>query len=106
LIETTGADGVILLSGNVHFAEISRHNGPPYPLVEFTSSGMTHVDEVYAKATNSYRVSGPYVDLNVGFVEIDWAAQPSPLVALKAVGMDGSVRFEHRLSLSALRTTD
>ncbi len=105
LIETTGAEGVILLTGNVHFAEVSRHTGSPYPLVEFTSSGMTHVDEVYAKAKNSYRVAGPFVDLNVGLVEIDWDAQPSPLIALKAVGMDGSIRFEHRVSLSALRAT-
>ncbi len=106
LIETTGAEGVVLLSGNVHFAEISRHDGTPYPLVDFTSSGMTHIDEVYVKAKNSYRVAGPYVDLNFGLVEIDWTAEPSPLLALRAVGIDGSIRFEHRVSLNALRATD
>ena len=36
LIDQTKASGVILLSGNVHFAEISRTDTPAYPLLEFT----------------------------------------------------------------------
>jgi phosphodiesterase/alkaline phosphatase D-like protein len=39
-------------------------------------------------------------------VEIDWAAEPSPLVAFETVDVNGSIRFEHRVSLSALRATD
>ena len=39
LIDTTGANGVIVLSGNVHFTEISKLEGTGYPLVEVTSSG-------------------------------------------------------------------
>jgi hypothetical protein len=39
-------------------------------------------------------------------VEIDWAAEPSPLIAIETVDVNGSIRFEHRVSLSALRATD
>jgi len=97
LIGTTGAEGVILLSGNVHFAEISRTDEGPYPLFDFTSSGLTHVNEEYPKAANSYRVAGPYVDLNFGLVEIDWEASPSPSITLKAVGVDGAAAFEYQV---------
>jgi hypothetical protein len=32
---------------------------------------MGHVSETYPGAPNSYRVEGPYVDVNFGLVEID-----------------------------------
>ena len=62
-------------------------------LVEFTSSGMTHVNASYAKAPNDYRIAGPYADLNFGLLEIDWG--PSPTVRLTTVGLDGVVGFRH-----------
>ena len=49
LIKKTKASGVILLSGNVHFAEISKLGDFTYPLLEFTSSGLTHANEKYHK---------------------------------------------------------
>ena len=95
LIQKTKACGVILLTGNVHFAEISRIEAKPYALVEFTSSGLTHVNESYARAANEYRVAGPFAELNFGLVEIDWEAKPSPQVLLMAIGAGGSTGFRH-----------
>jgi len=106
LIAEVEADGVVLLSGNVHFAEISRTEEGPYPLYDFTSSGLTHVNEGYAKAPNRHRVAGPFVDLNFGLVDIDWAARPSPRVIMRSIGIDGGVAFEHAVSLSDLRISD
>jgi alkaline phosphatase D len=103
LIETTKAEGIILLSGNVHFAEISGTDEGPYPLVNFTSSGLTHVNETYPQAVNSYRIAGPYADLNFGLVEIDWEASPSPSITLKVVGVDGVAAVEHQVMQNALR---
>ena len=103
LIETTEADGVILLSGNVHFAEISKIESEAYPLLDFTSSGLTHINEVYAKADNNYRVAGPFADLNFGLVEIDWSAKPSTQITLKAVELDGSTALSHRISIDQLK---
>ena len=101
LIEATRAEGVLFLSGNVHFAEVSRTDEGPYPLLDFTSSGLTHVEAEYARAPNRYRVAGPFVDLNFGLVEIDWEASPSLRLTLQARGADGSVAFEHVLELDS-----
>lgn len=103
LIRSTEANGVILLSGNVHFAEISRIEAKPYPLVDFTSSGLTHINESYAKAANEYRVAGPFAKLNFGLVRIDWSSTPVN-VTLEAVGQDGKIGFSHSVSLDDLRS--
>lgn len=52
LIARTGAAGVVLLSGNVHILELSQTGEGPYPLYEFTSSGLTHVNEKYSRHKN------------------------------------------------------
>ena len=103
LIRQTAAKGVLLLSGNVHFAEISRWDGGEYPLYDFTASGMTHVNPDYAAAPNTHRVAGPFVEHNVGLVEIDWQARPSPVIRMRALDVDGRVGFEHEIALDALR---
>jgi alkaline phosphatase D len=103
LIEATGAEGVLLLSGNVHFAEVSRTAEGPYPLLDFTSSGLTHVDEEYAWAPNRFRIAGPFAQPHFGLVEIDWKARPSPRLTLRALDVSGDVAFEHGLELSGLR---
>lgn len=103
LVAKTNANGVILLSGNVHFAELSRHEQIAYPLVELTSSGMTHINELYGKAANDYRVGGPYIAHNFGMVEINWDAKASPSITLKAIGEDGSIGFTHSLRLDELQ---
>jgi alkaline phosphatase D len=103
LIGSTGANGVILLSGNVHFAELSKTDEGPYPLYDFTSSGLTHVNETYGKAPNSFRVAGPYIDLNFGLVEIEWEAQPVPQIILKAMGLEGTVAFEYQIDSNVLK---
>jgi alkaline phosphatase D len=105
VISATKANGTILLTGNVHFAEVSRVKTKSYPLIDFTSSGLTHINEVYASADNEYRIAGPFVELNFGLVEIDWSAKPSTLITLNAVAIDGSTAFSHRISLNQLQGT-
>lgn len=102
LIETTKANGVVILSGDVHFAEISRTNEGPYPLVDFTSSALAAPSVGNEKFKNSYRISKTYSEVNFGLVEIDWEAQPAPQIALKAVGLDGKTVFSQEISLSDL----
>ena len=87
------AGNAIILSGNVHFAEISRDPGTG--LNEFTSSGMTHINESYGQADNRYRVGNPMIDLNFGLVEIDW---DSGTVVLIAAGQGGEVAIRHEIS--------
>jgi alkaline phosphatase D len=90
------ADGrSVLLSGNVHFSEVSSVDVASRRLTDFTSSGLTHVNREYPQAPNSYRVAGPSVDLNFGLVEIDWANNLE--ITLKSIGVDGQVHFEYRV---------
>lgn len=102
LIDSTGSTGVLLLSGNVHFTEVSKTDEGAYPLYDFTASGMTHVNPNYASAPNAHRVAGPFVEHNVGVVEIDWEA-PDPVVRLRALGVYGLDGFIYEFSLGALK---
>jgi hypothetical protein len=70
---------------------------------EFTSSGMTHVNPTYAKAPNKYRVAGPYVEHNIGLVEIDWQTDPSPRIRLTALGVGDRQGFSYEFALSNLK---
>jgi alkaline phosphatase D len=93
LVKKTG--DVLLLSGNVHFAEISQSKDGS--VVEFSSRGMTHVDKLYAKADNTYRIAGLSVKFNLGWVEIEWDNPPK--IHLKAISADGNIEFEHTVTL-------
>ena len=103
LIKKTKANGVVLLSGNVHFAEISKLEDGS--LFELTSIGMTHVNESYANAVNKYRVAGPSTDLNFGMVEIDWQEQASPRITLKAINNDGKTVISYQLNMGEQKQT-
>ena len=71
LIRTTRANGVILLSGDRHFAEISRRDDIlAYPLHDFTSSGMTHSFEQGDQSVNPDRIA-VYTGLNFGSLVIN-----------------------------------
>lgn len=58
LVSQSGARGVILLSGDRHISEFSRLEADTlrYPIVDFTSSGLTHVYSSYSGEPNPYRV--------------------------------------------------
>ena len=103
LIGRTQAQGVIILSGNVHFSELSKLDTDGLELYDFTSSGLTHTNAAYAAAPNPYRVAGPYDGLNFGILEIDWDAKPSPVIRLVVVNSDGAHVFEHSFPLPELK---
>jgi alkaline phosphatase D len=99
LIQSTGPKGTVILSGNVHFAELSRVDVDGYPLYDFTASGMTHVNELYGRAPNAFRVGAPVIDLNFGMVEIDWSAKPALRLTFLVVDARGAVQFSHSVKL-------
>lgn len=101
LIDLLGeTNGVIILSGNVHFAEISQRKGASYPLTELTSSGMTHINEAYGKAPNRFRIGEPLIALNFGWVEVDWERKQ---ITLAACGADGSPEVTIERTLDSLK---
>jgi alkaline phosphatase D len=103
LIGTCNANGVLLISGDVHFTEISRTEDGPYPLFDFTSSSMTVGVPEWAEAINTHRVSQTgYADQTFGTIEIGWDQQ-QPSLTLQAHSVSGEAMFELDVPLSELR---
>ncbi|MCP4308268.1 MAG: alkaline phosphatase family protein [bacterium] len=94
--------GVLIVSGNVHFAELSRYDDGPYPIYDFSSSGLTHSTPPYAELRNQARIAGPFTEFNFGLVEIDWEAPTGPQIRLVAFGSDGQTAFETAFSVEEL----
>jgi alkaline phosphatase D len=113
LIRKTGAEGVVIVSGDRHLAEISRlareAAGIGYPLFDVTSSSLntpsgnfTKAGTRFANEINSYRVGLTYFDTNFGFIDIDWS-QPDPVLRLQVRDEKGEVVLQQRLTRSQLR---
>lgn len=75
LLDQSPAKNLVILSGDRHFAELSRlHSQAGKDIWEVTSSGLTHAfrNPDDKRNHNSLRV-GPILDrLNYGLVDIDW----------------------------------
>lgn len=101
LIRDTRASGVLFISGDTHWAEISRQTvGAPYPLYDFTSSGLT--ETWHNMSPNAYRLPGcMYTKANFGIIEVDWHV-PDPHIVLQARNVEGKPVFEKSLLLSQL----
>jgi alkaline phosphatase D len=102
LIGETGASGVIFLSGDVHFSEISQSDEGPYPMLDFTSSPLAAPSVGNEVLTNTRRISETCAEENFGLVEIDWDAEPSPVVLLRVMDIEGAEVMRHEVALQAL----
>lgn len=102
LIEKTRATGVIFISGDVHFSEISKTDEGPYSLIDFTSSGITNFYERASRAVNSYRVGKAYAKPNFGLIQINWSTGET-LITLQTISLGGQVVVEYRIKLSELQ---
>ncbi|MEO1836667.1 MAG: alkaline phosphatase D family protein [Akkermansiaceae bacterium] len=99
LLAATKAQRVVLFSGDRHLAEIARiapeQSGVSYPLIELTSSGMTHAGA--PEGANRHRVGPCVSEINFATMKIDW--EPAiPEVALTIHNRDGKSLFEHRVT--------
>jgi alkaline phosphatase D len=74
LIQKYKTNGVVLLSGDRHIAEISKLEikGIAHPVYEVTSSGMTHTWREYREEPNQYRTGEMIAKLNFGLLHLDW----------------------------------
>lgn len=100
-IRRTRADGLICISGDTHYAELSLlDRNAPYPLWDLTSSGLTEVWPV--TPPSSRRVGDVLRARNFGCIEIDWAA-PAPSVTLQIRDEAGRPWLTQRLDGATLR---
>lgn len=102
LIRSSKASGVILLSGDRHWAEVSRWTDDGgYPLYEVTSSSLNQPSEPNSE-TNRYRVGTQYFSANFGVIDIDWPA-PEPSVRLQIRSETGDVALETVVKIADLK---
>lgn len=104
LIHDTGANGVVVLSGDRHLGDISMDpRAIGYPLYDITSSGFNQGAKEYRDPEpNKFRVGGMPWGNNYGVVQIDWAAK-DPLISLQLRGEDGEVAAQAKVPLSKLQ---
>lgn len=101
LIDKTNANGVVFISGDVHFSEISKTDEGPYALYDFTSSGITNSNENWSQAVNKYRLGKAYAEPNFGLINIDWN-ENDPLITMQTISADDKVKVEQKVRLSEL----
>jgi alkaline phosphatase D len=104
LIRSTGASGVVILSGDRHLGELSLEpSAAGYPIYDLTASGLNQGFKGWRlPEANRLRVAGmPYGD-HFGLVTVDWNA-PDPVVSLQLRDTAGEVVLKHNVPLSVLK---
>jgi len=100
VIRRKRANGILFLSGDIHYAELSKLDGNvPYTLWDLTSSGLT--EEWKVPTPNANRASEVVADANFGFVDIDWQGTDTKL-KLGIVDARGTPRLAFDLALADL----
>jgi alkaline phosphatase D len=105
LIRTTGAEGVLFLSGDRHLGELSMMDGGVgYPLFDLTSSGLNvaHHEKWRKQEPNRHRVATMNLGDNFGVVEIDWE-RADPRISLQIRDVDGDIAIQRKIPLSLLK---
>jgi alkaline phosphatase D len=116
LIARHHVSGLLLLSGDVHYAEIlsSDRLGLGYRVYEVTSSGMTHSCGSFFSykichfilnglLKSRYRDSDFFEYFNFGTIDIDWDSNPVTL-RLQVRDETNRIALEKVISLSALQS--
>ncbi len=88
-----------VISGDVHFTELSKKDIDGYPLYDLTSSGVTHTHAAWAKCTNSFRVGKAHAVHNAGIIDIDWEKET---ISLRAITDTGESLINHPVSFKEL----
>ncbi len=104
LIGKTKANGVVILSGDRHWAELSvAREGVPYPLYDLTSSSFNQIHPRGTPTENRYRESPrTWHRENFGEVAIDWKGE-NIVVNLLVRDLEGNVVIERAVPLRELR---
>lgn len=73
-IENSEAKKVLLLSGDRHISEFSKIkvDDLTYPLIDFTSSGLTHSYNGFTFEPNQYRVQNVVSDISFGLLKFNF----------------------------------
>jgi alkaline phosphatase D len=101
VIRDTRAEGVVFLSGDTHFAELSMRNEPGlYPIYDLTASSINQPQQ--GAPSNAQREIGPYLQENFGTVDINWA-DSVPDIHLMVQDIHGAIQISKHVPLSELK---
>jgi alkaline phosphatase D len=104
VLRRTKASGVIILSGDRHWCEFSRLEGPcGYPLHDFTSSAMTQKHPRGTPTPNKNRFLPQTYHLpSVGHIDVAWGGGDAQ-ITVKVIDVEGGTQIAHTLKLSELQ---
>ncbi|ALS33403.1 alkaline phosphatase D [Pseudoalteromonas translucida KMM 520] len=100
LIKKHKVNGVVIISGDTHWGEISQYkHNLDYPLIEMTSSGLT--EKWKDVSPNIHRVGDFTHQVNYGDLSIDWQ-QADPSISLQLKDIDGKAIMQSQFKLSSI----
>lgn len=100
LIKKTKANDVIFLTGDVHYAEISKlEEQGLYPIYDVTSSGITSTWDF--ATLNKNRIEGPVMDNHFGLLTIEW--ESDPVIRMEIIDKNRNSRIEYTIRRSEIR---
>lgn len=93
LVVDSNAKGVLMLSGDRHISEFSKKEieGLSYPLIDFTSSGMTHSYSNFSSERNDNRVGEVVSDKSFGILKFNFETQS---VTMQMIGDGDKIQQE------------
>jgi len=98
LIKTHRVPGVVFVSGDQHWAEISKLDGAlSYPAFDLTASSL---DQSWPLPPNSLRVGRASSDPSFGMIVIEWSH--TPLLRFQIINAQGVLLENYAISLSQL----
>ncbi|MCO6461962.1 MAG: alkaline phosphatase family protein [Saprospiraceae bacterium] len=100
ILNKTQANGVVFISGDVHYSEISlvKKEGV-YPIYDFTSSGITSTWDF--ATPNKNRIEGPVMENNFGLLTFDWDPK-NPTLKMECIDNRNNQRFEYTIPIRYL----
>ena len=99
LIKSTKANGVLFISGDVHYSEISKLETDFYPIYDFTSSGLSST--WHFATPNKNRIEGPIMDNHFGLITIFWE-QDNTKIKMETWDISDNQRIEYVLPLKSI----
>lgn len=96
MIDDTGANGVVMISGDRHAGSIYRRNDiTDYPLYEVTASSLNLPQSTWrAESGNTDMEAGPHrlhpmqFEVNYGIIDVDWGKREAKLKVVSPKGGD------------------
>ena len=99
LLEKTKSEGVVLLSGDTHWAEVSLIERPGlYPLYDLTSSSLNQKWD--PAGVNPNRIGKAYTKANAGIMDIDWEKR---VLKTRIIDQWGASRIALEIPLAELK---